>query len=81
MITRGDGYLNGDLRPANADAKSSDIDVPTVAEAYAQNACRMARVQIAKASKRLAASVADGLAGKTDAAAKESEDFLYGHSD
>jgi S1/P1 Nuclease len=57
-------YLDGDLKPANADAKLSDADIPQVAELYAQNAGKMARVQVAKAGKRLAVSIAEGLGGK-----------------
>jgi hypothetical protein len=59
-------YLDGDLRPANSEAKLSDDDVPNVAEVYAQNAGRMARVQVAKAGKRLAVALAQGLGGQTD---------------
>jgi putative hemolysin len=54
-------YLDGDLRPANNQAKPPDDEVPNVAEVYAQNAGRMARVQVAKAGKRLAVCVAQGL--------------------
>jgi S1/P1 Nuclease len=63
-------YLDGDLRPANAQAKLSDADVPSVAEVYAQNAGRMARVQIAKAGRRLATALAQGLGAKTDTGAQ-----------
>lgn len=63
-------YLDGDLRPANSEAKLSDDDVPNVAEVYAQNAGRMARVQIGKAGKRLATALAQGLDAAADTAAK-----------
>jgi hypothetical protein len=61
-------YLDGDLRPANSEAKLSDDDVPNVAEVYAQNAGRMARVQVAKAGNRLAVALALGLGAAADAA-------------
>jgi len=59
-------YLDGDLRPANSEAKLSDDDVPNVAEVYAQNAGRMARVQVAKAGKRLAAILGESFGGTSD---------------
>jgi hypothetical protein len=63
-------YLDGDLRPANSEAKLGDDDVPNVAEVYAQNAGRMVRVQVAKAGKRLATALAQGLGETADTAAK-----------
>jgi S1/P1 Nuclease len=57
-------YLNGDLHPANTEQKLSDADIPTVAEEYAKNAGRMARVQVAKAGKRPAASLSDVLGAR-----------------
>jgi hypothetical protein len=50
-------YLSGDLRPANDDEKPAEDQVPNIAESYAQTAGRVARVQMAKAGRRLATSV------------------------
>jgi S1/P1 Nuclease len=57
-------YLDGALLPANADTKVSEADVPGVAEVYVRNAKQMARIQMAKAGRRLATAVADGLNGR-----------------
>lgn len=56
-------YLDGDLRPANRQDNLPDDRVPNVGERYANDAAEMARVQVAKAGKRLAASLAKGLVG------------------
>jgi hypothetical protein len=60
-LAKSNAYLNGDLRPANADSKPGDDDVPNVTEAYAQNAGKVARLAVAKAGRRLAASIAGAL--------------------
>jgi hypothetical protein len=54
-------YLNGDLRPANADRKLATDTVPSVAETYAKDAGALARIQVAKAGARLAEAIVRGL--------------------
>jgi hypothetical protein len=54
-------YLDGDLRPAYSENKLSDADTPSVAEVDAENAGRIARVQVAKAGKRLAKTLGQSL--------------------
>jgi hypothetical protein len=60
-LAKTNAYLNGDLRPANVDNKPHDDEVPNVTEAYAQNAGKVARLVVAKAGRRLAATIAEAL--------------------
>lgn len=63
-------YLNGDLRPANTEQKLSEADVPNVPDEFAKKAGRMARGQVAKAGKRLAASLAEAFDAQVGTAVK-----------
>ncbi len=55
-------YLKGQLRPANNDEDPRDAAIPTVPDAYAEEAGEIARYCVAKAGKRLAQVIREVLA-------------------
>ncbi len=55
------GYLNGDLRPANAELNPKDDDVPSISEVYLQRADQLANQRICRAGCRLATCVAQAV--------------------
>ncbi len=51
------GYLNGDLEVANSDDHVHHSQIPEAPENYAENAGKVARIGVAKAGHRLAATI------------------------